>query len=53
MLVAQITDTHITSSGKLALRRLPPKGGVVGTVSGLNELSPRSFACGLFLTSRS
>ena len=37
MLVAQITDTHITSSGKLALRRLPPKGGVVDTVSGLER----------------
>src|SRR6516162_9548348 len=37
MLVAQITDTHIASSGKLALRRLPPKGGVVDTVSGLER----------------
>jgi 3',5'-cyclic-AMP phosphodiesterase len=37
MLVAQITDTHITSSGKLALPRLPPKGGVVDTASGLER----------------
>ena len=37
MLVARITDTHITSSGKLALPRLPPKGGVVDTASGLER----------------
>ena len=37
MLIAQITDTHITSSGKLTLPRLPPKGGVVDTASGLER----------------
>jgi 3',5'-cyclic-AMP phosphodiesterase len=35
MLIAHITDTHITSSGKLALPRLAPKGGAIDTSSGL------------------